>query len=60
MTRLKTTDVNDIEHSLFEYDNKLKQICGCSLWEIACQAAGLNIEDLAVIKNYSKRRSAML
>jgi 3-methylornithyl-N6-L-lysine dehydrogenase len=51
MTRLKTTDVNDIEHSLFEYDNKLKQICGCSLWEIACQAAGLNIEDLAVIKN---------
>jgi len=51
MTRLKSTDVEAIEPSLFEYDNKLKRICGCSLWEVACRAADLNTADLELIKN---------
>jgi 3-methylornithyl-N6-L-lysine dehydrogenase len=41
MTRLKKTDIENIDDSLLVYEKQLKKICGFSLWEIACHAAKL-------------------
>ena len=55
MTRLISKDVERIERSLFEYDNKLKRICGCSLWEVACRAADLEDPERTAGKNNTKK-----
>lgn len=46
MTRLRTDDVQGIPAKLHEYDLELRRKTGCSLRELACHAAGIEIKKM--------------